>query len=133
MSQENVELAHRAYDAFSRRDLAAFLAFIDPEVEFTARNVEMEGDPYSRGDDGIREWCRDLFAVFPDYKVEVLEVRDLGDSAIVALRARAHGLESDAPVDEALWHVHKLRDGNVTRWQPFRSEAEALEAAGLSE
>lgn len=27
----------------------------------------------------------------------------------------------------------KLRDGKVTWWQPFRSEADALEAAGLSE
>jgi ketosteroid isomerase-like protein len=34
MSEENVELAHRAYDAFNRRDLDAFLAFNDPEVEF---------------------------------------------------------------------------------------------------
>jgi ketosteroid isomerase-like protein len=133
MSQETVELAHRAYGAFNRRDLDAFLAFLDPEVEFTARTVEIGGDPSLRGHDGIRKWWRDLFAVFPDYKVEVLEVRDLGDSAIVALRARGHGLESDVPIDEALWHVHKMRDGKSTWWQPFRSEAEALEAAGLRE
>lgn len=49
------------------------------------------------GHDGIREWWRDLFAVFPHYRVEVLEVRDVGDSAIVALRARAHGLEAMRP------------------------------------
>jgi ketosteroid isomerase-like protein len=131
VSEDNVELAHRAYDAFNRRDLDAFLAFNDPEVEFSARTVQMGGDPYLRGHDGLRKWWGDLFAVFPDYRVEVLEVREVGDYSIVALRARAHGLESDAPVDEALWHVHKMRDGRSTRWQPFRSEAEALEAAGL--
>jgi ketosteroid isomerase-like protein len=131
VSEDNVELAHRAYEAFNRRDLDAFLAFNDPEVEFSARTVQMGGDAYLRGHDGLRKWWRDLFAVFPDYRVEVLEVRDVGDYSIVALRARAHGLESDAPIDEALWHVHKMRDGKSTWWQPFRSEAEALEAAGL--
>jgi ketosteroid isomerase-like protein len=131
MSEENVELARRAYDAFNRRDLDAFLAFNDPEVEFSARTVQMGGDAYLLGHDGLRKWWRDLFAVFPDYRVEVLEVREVGDYSIVALRAHAHGLESDAPIDEALWHVHKMRDGRSTWWQPFRSEAEAREAAGL--
>jgi len=31
MSQENVELASRAYEAFNRRDLDALLALVDPE------------------------------------------------------------------------------------------------------
>jgi hypothetical protein len=30
MSQENVELLHRAYDAFNRRELEAFLALCTP-------------------------------------------------------------------------------------------------------
>ena len=45
MSQENVELVHRAYDAFNRRDLDAFLGFIDPEVDFTSRVVQVAGAP----------------------------------------------------------------------------------------
>jgi ketosteroid isomerase-like protein len=58
MSRENVELAHCFYDAFNRRDFDALLAFMDPEVEFAARFIEMEGDPYYRGHDGVREWWR---------------------------------------------------------------------------
>ena len=46
MSQENVELLYRAYDAFNGRDLDAFLALMDPEVELTTRIMELEGDPY---------------------------------------------------------------------------------------
>ena len=41
-----MERIRRAFDAFNRRDLDAFLALIDPEVEFTTRYMEMEGDPY---------------------------------------------------------------------------------------
>jgi ketosteroid isomerase-like protein len=94
MSEETVERTRRAFHAFNRRDLDAFLALIDPEVEFTTRYMEMEGDSYYRGQDGIREWWRDLLAIFPDFSVEVLEVRDLGDSGIAALRVRGHGVDS---------------------------------------
>ena len=56
MSEENVERIRRAFDAFNRRDLDVFLALIDPEVEFTTRYMEMEGDPYYRGRD-LQEVC----------------------------------------------------------------------------
>ena len=43
MSQENVELAYRAYDAFNRRDWDAFVLLSDPEIEIESRLVIMEG------------------------------------------------------------------------------------------
>jgi ketosteroid isomerase-like protein len=132
MSEENVELAHRAFDAFNRRDLDAFLACMDPEVEFTTRFMQMENRAY-RGHSGIRDWWRDTFAVFPDYRAEVLEVRDLGDAGIAALRMRGHGADSGTPFDERLWGAVKLRKGKAIWWSTFASEAEALEAAGLQE
>ena len=134
MSQENVELARRAYEALNRRDFDAFIALIDPEVEFTTRFMEMEGDASYRGHDGVREWWRTLLAVFPDFSMEVLEVRaDLGDSGILALRVRGHGLDSGVPFEERMWTAGKWRDGKVTWWRNCGSEAEALEALGLSE
>jgi ketosteroid isomerase-like protein len=133
MSQENLQRMRRAFDAFNRRDLDAFLALTDHEVELTTRYMEMEGDPYYRGHDGVREWWRDLLAIFPDFSVEVLELRDLGDSGIASLRVRGHGLDSGVPFDETMWAAAEWRDGKVTWWRNFGTEAEALEAAGLSE
>src|SRR5215207_6888067 len=72
MSQENVERLYRAYDAFNRRDLDAYPALMDPEVELTPRIMELEGGSYYRGHDGVREWWRTLFAVFPDFSAEIL-------------------------------------------------------------
>jgi len=43
MSQENVELVYRATDAFNRRDIDAFLALSEPDVEFIPRIAELEG------------------------------------------------------------------------------------------
>jgi ketosteroid isomerase-like protein len=136
MSEDNVEIAQRVYDAFNRRDLDAMLACIDPDVQFAVRLIEMQGSPDSRGHDGMREWWRGLLAVFPDIKIELLDVRDLGDSAIATLRIRGHGVDSGVPFDERMWQATKFRDGKVTWWQTVGSEAEAveaLEAAGLSE
>ena len=133
MSQENVDRYFESVEAFNRRDLDAFLAFMDPEMEFVVRLMEMEGRPYLRGHDGVREWWRGMFAVFPDFKIDVLEARDLGDSVIAALRLRGHSGDSGVPFNEAVWLASKARDGKATWWQTFRSEAEALEAAGLSE
>ena len=136
MSEDNVEIAHRVYDAFNRRDLDAMLACIDPDVQFAVRLIEMQGSPDLRGHDGMREWWRGLLAVFPDIKIELLDVRDLGDSAIATLRIRGHGVDSGVPFDERMWQAIKVRDGKATWWQTVSSEAEAveaLEAAGLRE
>jgi ketosteroid isomerase-like protein len=131
MSQENVECAHRAYEAFNGRDLDALLALMDPEVSFTTRFVE-RSEPY-HGHDGVRAWWEDLLRVFPDFAVEVVEVRDVRDLTINAVRVRGHGLGSETPFEESVWQVGEWRAGKAISWHSFGSEAEALEAAGLSE
>ena len=45
MSQENVELSHRAYDAVNRRDLGALLRLMDADVKAVPILAEMEGEP----------------------------------------------------------------------------------------
>ena len=37
MWNENVELIRRAYDAYSRGDVATMLQFVDPDLEWTWR------------------------------------------------------------------------------------------------
>ena len=74
MSQENVELAYRAYDAVNRRDLDGFLALMDDEVKAVSFLVAMEGE--YQGHAGIRRWWQNLLDVFPDFNVEVVEVRN---------------------------------------------------------
>jgi len=43
MSEENVELFHRAHDAFNRRDTDAFLALCDPDMEVISGLRVLEG------------------------------------------------------------------------------------------
>jgi ketosteroid isomerase-like protein len=133
MSQEYVELHRRAIDAFNRRDLDAFLALTDPDVEFISRIVELEGGGPYRGHDGVRRWWEDLFGVFPDFSAEVEEVQDLGDVTVTRVRQHSQGVESDAPADQTQWIVTEWRHKKGIWWRVFLSEAEAIDAAGLRE
>ena len=131
MSRENVDRALRSYDAFNRRDLDAFLALMDDEVELESRLVAMEGGYH--GHEGARRWWKDFLDVLPDYTLEVEEVRDLGDSTVALLRGRGYGAGSAAPVVETVWMSARWRDGKCVWWRNFFTEAEALEAGGLRE
>jgi hypothetical protein len=96
MSEENVDRARRAYEAFNRRDLDALLALVDPEADFTTRFVE-RSEAY-HGHDGVRMWWDDLLRVFPDFSIEVVEVREVRDLTVNTVSVRGHGLGSETPV-----------------------------------
>jgi ketosteroid isomerase-like protein len=130
VSQDNVELARRSFDAISRRDLDALLALMDPEVVAVPRILAVDGGAL-HGHDGVRKWWESIFSVFPDFDTEVIEVRGVGDVTISEVHAHGRGEGSDTPFEDAIWVVSQVRDGKVVRWQTLGSEAEALEAAGL--
>jgi hypothetical protein len=133
MSQEtSVELLHRGIDAFNRRDLDAFLALHGDDVEVTTLLAELESGPY-RGRDGVRAWWESLLTVVPDLRVEADEVRAAGNLTVARLNLSGQGMLSDVPVEAARWVVQEWRGEKCIRWRIFRSEAEALEAAGLRE
>jgi steroid delta-isomerase-like uncharacterized protein len=134
MSQETVELARRIFDAFSRRDVDAFVALLGPDVVWE-ENPELPGlrDVY-RGRAEVREWMAAVLEVFENQKVEVVELTDLSDDRVFAetvLTARGQG--SGVPVELRFWTVAWFAEGKVTRRQVFWTRDQALEAAGLSE
>ena len=62
MSQDNVEIVRRGFDAFNRGDLAGVLSGFHPDVVYRdAIHQAVEGEAGAlRGHDGIRQWWRDL-------------------------------------------------------------------------
>jgi ketosteroid isomerase-like protein len=131
MSEENVELARSSYEAFNQRDQEAFLALMDETVEAGSRLAAVEG--VYRGHEGIRRWWSDLIGVFPDYRLEIQEVRDLGEITLTHFTASALGIEDRMPFIDPAWLVARWRDGKCVWWRVCLTEAEALEAAGLAE
>jgi hypothetical protein len=131
MSQENVDRTLELLDAFNQRDLGSFLTLMDDDVEANSRLAPMEGGYH--GHDGIRRWWENLLDVFPDRTVEVVEVRNFGEVTLGVVRNRGHGGGSDTPFEQSLWLVAWWRCGKCIRWDACQTQAEALEAVGLSE
>ena len=130
MSQENVELTRRAYEAFNRRDWAAFIALMDDGVEVGTRQVAIEGS-YPRGHEGVRRWWNDLFDAFPDYTAAAEELRDLGDVTLAHIRGSAHSGENELPVADTFWQATRWHDRRGVCWRNWSPESEALDAVGL--
>jgi hypothetical protein len=88
MSDAYVELARQPYDALNRRDLPAYLAVMDADVEAVPRVAAIEGGYH--GHDGIRRWWEHLVDFLPDIVLDIVTVRDLGDITVISGRMRGH-------------------------------------------
>ena len=131
MSQENVEIVRRGYEAYARGDVAAMLADLDPEM--TTYREEPDGATF-QGPDGflqaIAEWVED----FDEFVATAEELIDANDhQVIVRVHQTATGAQSGAPIEGDFWFVHTLSDSKVTRLDMLTTKDKALEAAGLRE
>ena len=131
MSQADIELVRDSHEAFRRRDLDAFLAYMDPDVEFASMVLEVEGT--YRGHDGIRAWWEDVLAVFPDWSPQIEDARQIGDRIVLRVRAEGAGTGSGIEQTRHFWQVAQVRDGLLTSWKFFRTEQEAAGAAALGD
>jgi len=132
MSQENVAIVRRAWEAFVRRDNDTALALYDPEIEIDLRDENVGTRAYY-GIEGVQRYFRDLMSAFGDMTSEVEEWIDAGDQVVAMVRSYGRGRRSGVPVDMLEAHVWTVREGKLRRLQTFATKAEALEAAGLSE
>jgi hypothetical protein len=129
MAQVIVEVRAMA-EALNSGDLEAFLARTAQDVEFTSLVAEADGRTY-RGHAGVRTWWETVLGAFRDPHWEVLDARGSDDRAVVESRLIA--TLADSEVEQTMWMAARLRDGKLGWWAFFRTEQEALEAAGLSD
>jgi ketosteroid isomerase-like protein len=130
MSEENVTMLREAYAAVNRLDLDGLLATVHPDVEFTSLIAEAEGETF-RGHDGIKRWWTEVVLPLGGLHGEPDEIRAVGDTVIARIVATYR--PSGVDVGQTIWQVTRYRDGKAMWWQFFRTEEEALEAAGLTD
>jgi hypothetical protein len=104
---------------------------MDPDVEAVSRLAAMEGGYH--GHDGIRRWWQNLLDTFPDFAIEIVDVRDPVDLTLATLRIHARGADSDTPVEETIWLLTRWARRKCLWWCTYETEAEALAAVGLRE
>lgn len=116
MSQENVEIARRAYAAFNRHDWDAALEDVDPNVEWHQITQFPDRAVY-RGREDMRDrfWNQQLVEQFGDFRIEVEEFVDAGDHVVMLGHIVAHGSTSGAPIRLRVVNVLEIRDGKLIR------------------
>ena len=138
MSEENVEIVRRVFEAVADRDAASVLALYDAEVEIrfspgTFADRISEASVY-HGYPGLRAMHRELREAFEDVATNCEELIDGGDRVVSVSRYRARGrssgIEVAGPPQYGSWAIGA---GKITRVDWFDTREEALKAAGLSE
>lgn len=116
--------------AFNERDLNAFVAILDPDVELHASRG------LRKGREAARVWAtREPGGVQQTIELEQLYEEGLesgGGTAVALIRRCWHWDEdgSAAGEDEMAW-LFELRERRVRSWRPYEDRAEALRAGGF--
>jgi ketosteroid isomerase-like protein len=132
MSQENMDVVCRYYEAINREDVAAALAEVDPNVEWWVR-WDQPDQSVVRGHDAWTAQWDEIYATFADFRMDPMEFIDAGDFVVVPVFQVGRFQDSDALIEQHEVHVWKLSDGKIVEVREFNDKADALKAAGLAE
>jgi ketosteroid isomerase-like protein len=138
MSEENVELARRMFAYVGkyataealRRVVRDGLAASDGEVDFSAMYPD---GPVLHGVEASADYLESL-PWGQSVRIEPERFFDVDDERVlVFVHVTAEGEVSGVPVGLRNAYELTIRDGMAVRWKVYANQAEALEAAGLSE
>jgi ketosteroid isomerase-like protein len=132
MSEENVEIALTALDAWNRGDRETWVALWDEEAEFYPLRSQLEGVSYW-GHDGLNRFLAEMTEEWEVVRFEIDEMRDAGEQVVGTGRFRARGRASGVELNVPLGVLSRVRNGKIVYARFFSEPADALEAAGLSE
>ena len=127
MIATDIEVVKATFAAFADRDLQAVLALADPEIEFTAVTGAHAGrtDPY-KGHDGMRQYFRDVAAVWEELRLTPREFREEGGLILVTGKVSARS-RSRTVTGSTGW-IWRVREGKVLVVRVYASAADATAA-----
>jgi ketosteroid isomerase-like protein len=134
MSQENVELVRRGFEAVAQGGPDAMWDFWADDIDYRAAEGALDDRGPMHGKDAVRAYVQDWLDMFDDFKVEPVELIDAGEDQVIAVirnsgRAKLSGVATDLTYAA----LYTIRDGKIARGREYMTREEALEAAGLRE
>lgn len=132
---DNRAIIEKAYDDFAKGDVAAVLAVLDEDIQWS----EAEGNPFWQGSPalGPQQVVEQVFArVVQDYDgftIGVDRIVGLGDTLLMEGRYTGSGKATGRPLDAQVAHVWDLRDGKVVRFQQYVDTAHLQQVLGVED
>ncbi len=133
MSQENVELVRKSIEAWNQRDRETLMGYTTSDVEWEAGGPAAVEQPLYQGRDELARGTEALWETWEEFRLQEIEVRDLGDSVLWLGRMELKGGASHVELDQEFAIRFSVREGEISRGKAFLSCQQALEAVGLSE
>src|SRR5262245_47331873 len=142
MSEQDIENTKRGYAAVNAAyrsgnvdDLRPVLEELwDPEVVFQPAGMLPDSAPRPhRGWDGVLGFIANQMEAFSEMWMEPLDFIEIGDRMVVPYRFGGKARHTGIEVEFSFAHLFHLADGKVVRCDVFKTKAEALQAAGLSD
>jgi ketosteroid isomerase-like protein len=130
MSQGNVEVVRKGYEAFERGDIQAVLSLLDSEIETRVDRTLPDWEP-RYGHDGFISFLQAWLEPWETYRIEVDELIDAGERVLVVCREFGRRKDTGFEIEQAAYHVWTLKDEKAVRLDAFIERSEALEAAGV--
>ncbi len=133
MSQENVEIVRRVYDAWNRGDAEAWIEAFDVDAVVITDPSWMEPGPFE-GRAAIREWYEGLRESWEGRdEIVVTELIGVGDRVVARINWEVRGRSSGIETVLDATCVSRIDRGKIVRQQWYFDHEKALEAVGLSE
>lgn len=127
MSQENMDVVRRSFDAFNARDVDALVGVATPDCEWLPFRAQLEGMVY-RGHEGVRQFVTDMDDDWEAFQINPVEFHDRGERVAVLGQVRALGAGSSVNVDSIAGFVFELRRSQIHQLTSYSDPHAALEA-----
>jgi ketosteroid isomerase-like protein len=116
MSEQNLELARSAYDAFGRGDIAAVLGALSEDVDWNTPAVLPHAKD-ARGREEVGQFFQGLASTWEDFAVEAQDFVASGDRVCVI--GRATGKLGGTETGYGFVHAWTVRDGELARLDEY--------------
>ncbi len=134
MSQTNVEVVRRIYEAWASRDPDA-MGLLDPQIEVHPDpGSPWPGiEPVYHGHEGVNRYLATIYDALAEYRAEPEQILAAGEQVITLAIERGRGKQSGVPVQiRYTAHVWTIRDGLAVRLVVNWDREDALKSAGLA-
>jgi ketosteroid isomerase-like protein len=132
MSNENVEIIRRGFEAWEQGDLEAHLRLVHEDI-VCSRVAPLINPKTYHGLEGYVEFAGEWLAPYDELRFLPNEYIDAGDRVVVEVPQEGRLEGSDQVVRGTFWFLMTVHDGKLIRFEIYGEREQALEAAGLRE
>ena len=125
MPPGNGDVVRAFIDALNGGRVDELIERIDPDFEWTP----LEDSPIAhryRGREQVRRYVEDWLATFDSVRLELEELREVGDHVITAVHGHGRGRLSGVQLHSSFCQVWRLRAGTPTCMREYRDLEQGL-------